>query len=120
MSLPVWPAALPQQMLREGYTQDEANNAIHSDPELGPSLSRRRTTVNSGKVSGQFYMTTSEYETVLLPFFRNTLKEVLPFSLPKPAAESGTITVKFKSPPNRRPAKAPGRWVVTVDFEWIV
>ncbi|WP_026191329.1 hypothetical protein [Methylosinus sp. LW4] len=42
MTIPVWPASLPQRILRDGYSEPLPDGRLFTKPSAGPPKSRRR------------------------------------------------------------------------------
>lgn len=66
MADPVWPAALPQTPLRDGYSEEPQNNVLETPTDAGPGESRRRYTAVAVKNGYSFRMTqpqTMTFET---------------------------------------------------------
>ncbi|MFG1247612.1 hypothetical protein [Xanthobacter flavus] len=101
-----WPAPLPCQP-EQGTWQETPNpNTVSFEPEVGPTIDRRRSTVFSLASSCTFMFTKAEY-AVFLAWYRDDLKSgTLPFSFdhpvtgvpsrwkfhPKPGWGLGTVT----------------------------
>ena len=98
MSVAVWPASLPTLIPTDGYSDEVERNVISFQPEVGPPLERRRSSVSTNLVSYPVNVTLDEFET-LKDFYRDDLKDgVLPFTRDDPITEVQT-TYKFAAPP---------------------
>lgn len=96
----VWPAGLPQALNFSQLKEERQDGALRSDMETGPPKTRPRFTAVSRYVSGSIGPLTSTQRTSLLDFFSTTLGQgAASFDMPDPALGSGTVTVRFRSPP---------------------
>lgn len=110
-----WPLTLPQRLAASDFSDTLPDNVIATAMDAGPPKRRRKTTANIRTMTGSMVMTTPEWDD-LVTFFQETVKETLPFELPTPGANSGSITVVFGAPPQRQ-YFGPGRWRVALKFE---
>ena len=67
-----WPATLPQEPLREGFSETFTDTSIRTDMAVGPAKTRRRTSTGVKKYEVSFYMTSTEVD-ILETFYDNTL-----------------------------------------------
>lgn len=89
-----WPTILPQDLLRQGYSEALVAATVEYVPDAGPSTSRRRTTAVMRTLAGSMHMT-GEHLEIFLAFVTDTLGGgVLPFNFPNPRG-TGTVLVKF-------------------------
>lgn len=70
--MPAWPASLPQEVLRDGYSEQRQSGVVRTSMDTGPDFVRRRTTATVRSVSAQIVLTGAEVET-LRTFFETTL-----------------------------------------------
>lgn len=110
-----WPETLPQRLAASDFSDSLPDNVITTTMDAGPPKRRRKTTANIRTISGSMVMTTAEWDA-LVTFFQDTIKETLPFELPAPGEDVGTLTVVFGAPPQRQ-YFGPGRWRVALKFE---
>jgi len=68
----LWPGALPQQLLVEGYEEQLSNMLIRTEMDAGPAKVRRRFTAAPRPVNGQIVVTPAQ-----LVFFRAWYYNVL-------------------------------------------
>jgi hypothetical protein len=88
-----WPAELPQCFI-VGYSDGEGDGLIETQPDIGPPISRRRSTAVTRPLAGSMKMTRAQI-AILKTFFETTiLGGSLPFTFNDPTA-GGTILVKF-------------------------
>lgn len=114
----VWPETLPQRWLRNGLSVQESDNVIRSQVDRGPALTRRRSLVTIERYSGSMRMTHAQYAT-LQDFYKNTVKSVLPFTMPHPFNEEETVEATFLQPPGRS-YFSPGAYKVDLVIEVIL
>ena len=91
----VWPLSLPQ-CFNLGYAEAFGDALLEVQPDLGPPISRRRSSAVSRPLSGQMRMTRAQLAT-LKTFYEATLdRGALPFRFPDPTAiGGGDLLVKF-------------------------
>ena len=88
-----WPSDLPQ-CFNVGYADGEGDGLLETQPEMGPPITRQRSTAVVRPLAGSMRMTRAQLAT-LHTFFRTTIAGgALPFSFPDPTF-GGTILVKF-------------------------
>ncbi|MBB3591730.1 hypothetical protein FHX08_002074 [Rhizobium sp. BK529] len=84
MTVPVWPATLPQVFLRDGYDAQGADNLIASSVSIGPAKVRRRTTAAVKPLSGSMIMSSTQFQ-VLVDFIENDIADrAKAFTFPDP------------------------------------
>ncbi len=110
-----WPLTLPQRLSTSDFSDSLPDNVIVTTMDAGPPKRRRKTTANIRTMTGSMVMTTAEWNA-LVTFFQDTIKETLPFELPTPDEDGGTLSVVFGAPPQRQ-YFGPGRWRVSLKFE---
>ncbi|MBI1366883.1 MAG: hypothetical protein GC153_13120 [Alphaproteobacteria bacterium] len=118
MTTPAWPSGLPQAFLREGFSYTLQDNGIRSQTDAGKPMQRRRTTANVEPLSGMMTMTAAQV-AAFRTFYKDTVKEVLPFTFPDPFGGSD-LTVEFiagKPPGITNHPQSPGRYRVTLTME---
>ena len=59
----VWPSSLPQEFLRDGYTEAPTDNVIRFPVTQGPTMGRPRYTRSVIIYKGYMLMTDAQYET---------------------------------------------------------
>ena len=68
-----WPGLLPQEFLFDSLSDFQfQNGAIHVPTDVGPGISRQRTTVVSEYFSGEMLVTPTQYDT-LEAFYKTSL-----------------------------------------------
>ena len=72
--MPVWPLALPQRPLRNGYSDSAPNNLLRSDMETGPAKVRRRGNARPHNAQVTYIMSNEQAE-VFEEFATVTLAE---------------------------------------------
>lgn len=70
MAIPVWPTSLPERFDASDYDEEEANNILRSETDMGPAMVRKRTSANVRPVVGSMYLTTAQRAT-LISFYRD-------------------------------------------------
>ena len=112
MTLPAWPAYLPQELDRRGFR--EAMPDIQRSSADGPEKRRRRSTATPYPLSGQMLMNGQQWQ-ILKYFFDFELQGgVLSFDFPDPDRDDGaaeTIRVSFDQPPSRTNPGGDNYWV---------
>jgi hypothetical protein len=111
-----WPETLPQCLLI-GYSEKLGDNLAEYQPDIGPPISRRRSSAAVRPLSGAMRMTRAQI-AILETFFEVTLDQgALPFTFPDPRSPGDELLVKFAkgSAPSWQQA-APGVYRVTLDF----
>lgn len=68
----IWPPALPQAPLAEGYSETIPSNLLRSETDTGPAKVRRRGTAKPYIISASYLLSTEECE-VLDGFLVDTL-----------------------------------------------
>lgn len=82
MTVPVWPDTLPQRFTVTSYEEEGADNILRSENSIGPAKTRRRTTSNVWKQSGQLVMSALQYRTFLQFVKTDLLDGAKPFVFP--------------------------------------
>jgi hypothetical protein len=89
-----WPGTLPQELQVNGFSESIADGLIETQPDIGPPMTRRRTSAAVRPISGQMIVTKAQLAT-LRTFVNTTLAGgSLPFTFPA-ITEAGTWLVKF-------------------------
>ena len=115
MSVPVWPAELPQQLFVNGYSQSFAETTIKSDMDAGPAKVRRRFTAGVEPVSGTMLLTETQLGYLRTFFVDTLLGGSLRFSWTKPPAHSTACEMRFTAPPSW--TKVEGDYEVNLSLE---
>jgi hypothetical protein len=90
----IWPATLPQCLIL-GYGEGLGDNLAEYQPDIGPPISRRRSSTGTRPLSGQMRMTRAQI-AILRTFVEVTLDQgALAFEFPDPTATGETLLVKF-------------------------
>ncbi|WP_064696060.1 hypothetical protein [Rhizobium aegyptiacum] len=82
MTVPIWPDDLPQCFTATSYEEEGADNVLRSENSIGPSKTRRRTTSNVWKQSGQIVMSSLQYKTFIAFLKTDLLDGAKPFLFP--------------------------------------
>lgn len=91
----VWPATLPAALLRNGFGHAFPSDAVEFAPEIGPPMTRRRSTAGAEPVSGAINVDRAQYET-FVAFWRDTLRSgTLPFTWRHPIRSEEIVTMQF-------------------------
>ncbi|MDA9511162.1 hypothetical protein XI09_42230 [Bradyrhizobium sp. CCBAU 11386] len=89
-----WPATLPQCFIL-GYSEGMPDGVAEVQPDIGPPISRGRSSSAPRPLSGQMRMTRAQLAT-LKAFVAVTLdRGALPFEFPDPTTIGATLLVKF-------------------------
>lgn len=89
-----WPETLPQCLIL-GYSEGMPDGVAEVQPDIGPPISRGRSSAMARPLSGQMKMTRDQIAT-LKSFVEVTLdRGALPFEFPDPTALGETLLVKF-------------------------
>lgn len=114
-----WPVGLPQYVLVDGYGEDEADNLIEYGPDIGPPISRPRSSAAARQFDIVFNLSRAQLAT-LRTFFRTTLiSGSLPFTIPAPSV-AGNYTVKFRKGSQPKMAALGGNWFRVTCGLWIL
>jgi hypothetical protein len=73
MTLPVWPATLPQQVFTDGYTAEGIDPNVRTPMEDGQPYVRRKVLTLWTPITVKVYLETVEQVTALKTFWRVTL-----------------------------------------------
>lgn len=110
-----WPAGLPQCLV-VGYSDGEGDGLVEYSPDMGPPISRQRSTAVTRPLSGSMRMTRAQI-AILNTFVKTTLLGgSLPFNFTDPTF-GGTILVKF--PKGSLPSwqqTGPGKYRVNISL----
>ena len=100
-----WPATVPQYAQQPSYSEKPERNAAEFRPEIGPPLSRRRTSISSDVIRFETTMTFDQYDD-LLEFYREDLKDgTVSFTRKHPRDTDGPDRVfRFTAEPEFRAA----------------
>lgn len=118
MPNPVWPVALPQRVLKDGYVEQTPENSIESTMDAGAPKSRRRFTANY--VSFQVTIACSaaqadDFDT----FFQTTLKDGnLAFDWVHPRKQT-LATFRFRLPPPQKTPRGGGNMDIQFNL-WMI
>ncbi len=97
MTVPSWPAGLPQAFLKDGYSEEGADNLLASNVSVGPPKVRRRTTSNVEPITGSMKMTESQL-AMLKGFVKNDIRDrSVAFTFPDPHGGS-PLLVRMRQP----------------------
>ncbi len=108
-----WPETLPAQADRHAYQEVPQPAAVRFDPENGPPIARRRSTVQLSTATFAFVLTAAQVET-----FESFVKDelaggVLSFTIVHPRRDT-LVTAQFSGdPPYRIAWLAPDAYTLT-------
>lgn len=89
-----WPGTLPQALQSDIFSEGVADGLIETQPDIGPPISRLRSTASVRQMSGTMLVTSAQIAT-LKTFVNTTLiGGSLPFNFPD-QLQAGTLLVKF-------------------------
>lgn len=111
-----WPLTLPQYVLTDGYASAFGDGRLRTQPDIGPSKVRSRSSAMPQPLQGRMIMTTDQVG-VLRTFIEATLlKGTQPFTFPDPLT-CAPILVRFA---DRLPSWnqfAHRKWTVELSLE---
>lgn len=93
-----WPGTVNQLTYRNGYQQTPERNVVTFQPEVGPPIERRRSSISTEIVSCSGRGTLTEFNN-LMTFYRTTLKDGVDTFTRTHPLNGGTVTCKFMEPP---------------------
>lgn len=73
MSAVAWPKSLPDRFLVRGYSENEGENVLRSEMDVGPAKTRLRATVAPVRVSASLVLTRDQFKTWQY-FYREVLR----------------------------------------------
>lgn len=92
-----WPDTLPQ--FPGSWSEKPASNTISSEPDTGPTKTRRRFTKAKRTVTFSYLLTIAQY-LILDDFYRNTMKDgLVSVTLTHPWTQQ-PVTLHFKDTPS--------------------
>jgi hypothetical protein len=82
MTIPIWPASLPQRLLLSNYSEALPDSRLQSKTDVGPPKSRRRTSSAVAPLTGEFHVNRDQWRTLIA--FWNVITDGgnLPFMFP--------------------------------------
>lgn len=96
-----WPGTVNQNAITNTYHEKKDRNVATFQPEVGPAMERRRTSVGSYTMSFDILLTTTEV-AALKTFYDTTLADgSLYFTFTHPLT-GATVTAKFVESPDYR------------------
>lgn len=115
MTMPIWPADLPQDLDRRNYRERLPDNLRRSSVDAGPEKRRQHTTSNVRFIDGQILMTGAEWKRLKYFVEVDLQSGVRAFVFPNPDRETegepATITVSLRQPPSRTNPGGDNYWV---------
>ncbi len=114
MTVPVWPDTLPQCFTATSYEEEGADNLLRSDNSVGPAKTRRRTTANVWKQSGQMVMSVSQYRAFLTFVENDLLDRAKAFVFPDQMGGLANL-VRIVSP--HKASRTGAKWYVSLSLE---
>lgn len=117
MTIPVWPAELPQYLIFNGYKEAPPDLALRTDMDTGPAKTRRRSSSGPRPIQGKLPPLTSEQVDVLLSFYEDDLLSgTLRFAWSHP--RTGVVSeFRFVSRPEPAGDEASAAYIVALDLE---
>lgn len=97
----IWPTNVTEYADSNSYSERPEQNVVEFAPEVGPPMSRRRSSISSDLLLFSTIPVTSAEYDVLVDFYRNALKDgALTFFRKHPRNLTGqNIEFKFVEPP---------------------
>lgn len=112
----IWPAALPQHLLVDGYTQGLGDGRLRSRNDAGPAKVRRRSSAMPGPLQGRMDMSGAQLAD-MRAFVESTLiGGTLVFTFPDPVT-GGALLVRFATNLPSWTSRGPDIWTVSLDLE---
>lgn len=103
----VWPSTLPQKLLL-GAVLESADNLLESQTDVGPPITRRRSTSAPQPLSGAMVINQAQLDVLSFFVDETILGGALPFTFPEQPG-SGVMLVKFtKDGLPKKTSLAPG------------
>jgi hypothetical protein len=99
MSVPSWPATLPQDLFQDGYSEALPNNLLRSPMDVGPAKVRRRMTSATKLLQGMQRMTPAELAEFIAFYEGSLLSGVLRFAWKRPLG-GAAVEMRFTEPPS--------------------
>ena len=117
MTIPVWPEALPQYLIFNGYKEAPPDVVLASKMEIGPDKLRRRASNGPRPIQGKLPPLTSAQVDVLLDFYEiDLLDGSLRFSWLHPRT-GAPAEFRFVSRPEPTGDDASAAYTVALDLE---
>jgi len=91
-----WPLTLPQKLLRDGNSEAMGDGLLESQPDAGPSMTRRRTSAVMRPLNGFINCTAAQKATLKTFVETALLGGSLPFDFPDQDDPEETWLVKFQ------------------------
>jgi hypothetical protein len=114
-----WPNTLPQYVLVDGYSEEEADNLIEYKPEAGAPISRPRSSNAARPITVAYELSRGQLQD-LQEFYRTTLiSGSLPFTFPTPNEDTPQI-VKFQKGGGPKVTGVGGPWRRVSMSLWIM
>jgi hypothetical protein len=114
--MPLWPAALPQRPLIEGYDEALPDLVARSQPDVGWAKTRRRATAGPTRIAAAYRMTTAQ-RTIFEAFLALDLEGgTQAFDWPRPPG-GAPVPVRLAAAPRVASARGPGRWTISLTLE---
>jgi len=102
MTVPSWPVTLPQAFLKDGFSEEGADNLLASNVSIGPAKVRRRTTSNVEPITGTMMMSDTQRQA-FKAFVKDDIKDrSIAFTFPDPHGGSALL-VRMRAPPTYTP-----------------
>lgn len=97
MSDPIWPEALPQAPLRDGYQESAADVLLESKPDIGPVKTRRLATAGEAAITVRYRMSGAQLTTFQSWFALTLAHGAMPFRWPHPIS-GDLVRVRLTKP----------------------
>ncbi|MBB3396879.1 hypothetical protein [Rhizobium sp. BK060] len=114
MTVPIWPESLPQYFTTTSYDEEGADNVLRSETSVGPAKTRRRTTANVWKQSGQMVMSAAQFRTFLSFVENDILDGAKAFSFPAQLLGANNL-VRMTS--SYKASRVGAQWYVSLALE---
>lgn len=98
MTLPIWPADLPQAPLVSSYQETLPETAIRTKMDHGPAKLRQRTTAGTTDIVVSYLLSRTQVQTLDDFFLTELSGGSSGFTYPHPRREV-PVTARFRKPP---------------------
>lgn len=102
MSIPTWPATMPQNLLISGYSESPPSVVLRTTMDIGPVKLRRRTTSAIRPVTGEQVITSAQLAEFKAFYNTDLYGGALRFSWIDPVTEEA-VEMRFTESPSWTP-----------------
>lgn len=116
MTIPAWPATLPQNLLVDGFQNSPPDLILRSSMEVGPAKQRRRATAGVRPVQGKIIVNETQLAEFIEFFDDDLLSGSLRFSWVDPLDGATAVEMRFTEVPPWTPVD-PGIYEIVMSLE---